>query len=329
MGVRRELDKLLRESEKAVLDVMQDNLAFIADGLIMKIMAKERGLSNSKKLDAVKGITAPGLNKYKTDLLDVLTVVAYESLRHAKKEVPKAKFKLSEVDYNEIKFVENPTAKKLKGKAVKHKRIETMWRKLPPKVRRRIKLQQELLVKTQLSDLEKAIYFQFGSSVERQEALGLLEADMQDKALDFIEGPSVRAGGPLTAHQTITEARSSFFTDKEVEKEIEAFEFINEYPVNRTPICEELNGRIFAKNDPDRFKFTPPLHFNCRSLILPIPNGKLKGRKIEKLKIKKSNEKYLQFSEKLKSFTEDQNAYDKITTSFTKTEPWKYSNDNS
>lgn len=320
MGTRRELDKLLRESEKAVLDVMQSNLAFIGDGLIKKIMAKERGLTNSTKLDAVKGITAPGLNKYKADLLDVLTVIAYETLRHTKKEVPKAKFKLSEINYNSIHFVENPSAKKLKGKAVKNKKIETMWKKLPPNVRRRIKLQQELLAKTQLADLEKAIYFQFGSSVERQEALSVLENDMKDKALDFIEGPSVRAGGNLTAHQAISEARSSFFTDKEVEKEIEAFEFINEYPVNRTPICEELNGRIFAKDDPDRFKFTPPLHFNCRSLIIPIPNGKLKNRKIEKLKIKPANEKYLQFSEKLKDFIKGQNAYDK------ETKAGKYSN---
>mgnify|MGYP001441311446 CR=1 FL=1 len=324
MGMRRELDRLLKDSESGVLDVMQSNLAYMADSLINNIMAKERGLSSSQKLDAVKGIRASGIDKYKKELLDVLTVIAYETLRHTKKEVPKAKFKLSEFDYESISFVESKTAKKLKGSAVKNKKIETMWKKLPPKVRRRIKLQQELLVKTQLSDLEKAIYFQYATSAEQDLALKELRKQMEENAEDFIDGPSVRAGAPLTAHQTIADARSSFFADPEVDKEIEAFEFINNYPVNRTPICEELNGTIFAKDDPNKFKFTPPLHWNCRSLIVPILIGDLKGRKIKKLKIKKANDKYLQFSEKLKRFSEDHEyAYNK------ESKAWQHSNYNS
>ena len=47
---------------------------------------------------------------------------------------------------------------------------------------------------------------------------------------------------------------------------------------------------------------------------------KLKNRKIEKLKIDPDNEKYLQFSEKLKDFIKGQNAYDK------ETKAGKYSN---
>ena len=139
MGVRKQLDLLLRDSETAVLDVMQSNLAFMADSLINKIMAKEKGLTPSTQLDAVKGLTASGTNDYKRELLDVLIVIAYETLRHTKKEVPKAKFKLSEIDYDSINFVESSTAKKLKGAPVKNKKVETMWKSLPPKVKRRIK----------------------------------------------------------------------------------------------------------------------------------------------------------------------------------------------
>ena len=84
MGVRKELDLLLKDSEKAVLDVMQSNLAFIGDSLINKVMAKESGLSNATKLDAIKGIKASGLDEYKDDLLDVLTIIAYETLRQTK-----------------------------------------------------------------------------------------------------------------------------------------------------------------------------------------------------------------------------------------------------
>ena len=324
MAIRRELDRLLKDSEDAVLDVMQSNLSYMADSLINKIMAKERGLTSSTQLDAVKGLTASGIDSYKRELLDVLTVISYETLRHTKKEVPKAKYKLSEIDYEEIRFVESDKVKKLKGRAVKNKKVETMWKKLPPKVRRRLKIQQELLVKTQLSDLEKAIYFTYTGRIEQNAALAVVRADMEEYALDFINGPSVRAGAPLTAHQAIGETRSAFFEDKEVKEEIEAFEFVNNYPVNRTPICEELNGTIFSPNDPNRFKFTPPLHWNCRSVIIPILIGDLKGRKVKKLGIKKSNEKYLQFSEKINKFSKE---YSDAHNYESKT--WEYSNYNS
>jgi SPP1 gp7 family putative phage head morphogenesis protein len=303
MAIRKELDTLLRDSEKAVLDVMQSNLSFVADTIINKVVAKESGLSDATKLDAIKGIKASGLDEYKKDLLDVLTIIAYETLRITKKEVPKAKFELSENEIYNIQFVESKKVKKATKKIKKtKKKVETMWDKLPAKVRRRIKTQQELLVTTQLSDLEKAIYFQYTTSIGQQRKINEVKKAMQNNAEDFIFGPSVNAGGPLSAAQTISEARSAFFTDPEVDKEIEAFEFLNNYPIDRTPICEELNGTIFSKDDPERFKFTPPLHWNCRSVIMPILNGDLKGRKIKKLKIKKENEKYLQFSEKLKHF---------------------------
>jgi len=319
MAIRRELDRLLKDSESGVLDVMQSNLAYMADSLINKLMAKEKGLSSSNQLDAVKGLTASGTNFYKKELLDTLTVIAYETLRHTKKEVPKATFKLAEIDFESIKFIESSKAKKLKGKSVKNKRIETMWKRLPSKVKKRIKFQQELLVKTQLSDLEKAIYFQFSTSIAQTKDLDKVRSELKDTAMDFIEGPSVRAGAPLTAHQAISESRNAFFDDPEVDKQIEAFEFVNNYIVNRTPLCEELNGTIFAKDDPNRFKFTPPLHFNCRSLILPILIDGLKGRKIKKLKIDKDNEKYLQFSEKVDLLTKGNEDAD-----YYKTETWQH-----
>ena len=33
--------------------------------------------------------------------------------------------------------------------------------------------------------------------------------------------------------------------DDDVRKEIAAFEFVNNYPKDRTPICSELNGKFF------------------------------------------------------------------------------------
>ena len=59
-------------------------------------------------------------------------------------------------------------------------------------------------------------------------------------------------------------------------------------------------------------------------MIVPILIGDLKGRKIKKLKIDKKNEKYLQFSEKIKRFSKD--LEDAL---YNRPKDWQYSNYNS
>ena len=37
-----------------------------------------------------------------------------------------------------------------------------------------------------------------------------------------------------------------------------------------TEVCASLDGRVFNVNDPDLTRLTPPNHFNCRSLLVPV-----------------------------------------------------------
>jgi len=37
-----------------------------------------------------------------------------------------------------------------------------------------------------------------------------------------------------------------------------------------TPICQSLDGQVFEIGDPDLGRFTPPLHYLCRSTVVPI-----------------------------------------------------------
>jgi len=38
-----------------------------------------------------------------------------------------------------------------------------------------------------------------------------------------------------------------------------------------TEVCRYMHGRTFRKTDPALQRFLPPLHFNCRSIIVPVP----------------------------------------------------------
>lgn len=40
-----------------------------------------------------------------------------------------------------------------------------------------------------------------------------------------------------------------------------------------TPVCRFLDGKIFKPDDPELHSLTPPNHFNCRSLVVPIMVG--------------------------------------------------------
>ena len=70
--------------------------------------------------------------------------------------------------------------------------------------------------------------------------------------------------------EMFNEARKTYWETDEIAKEIvEAYEFSAIMDDRVSAICESLDGKIFEKGDfIDRV--TPPLHFNCRSVLVPI-----------------------------------------------------------
>lgn len=254
-------NKQIKKAGDEIENVMQRNLASIADSIIKRLIKKAKSLPNSRMLDAVKGIKPSGLNIYKSDLKATMAVVASDALDYARNEIPKAK---------KVKLMEN-----------EERLLFGEFENLPPKIRKRIETSNQLLIGTQIADLEKAIFFQFNSSVVAEKDIKNIEYDVNEKAQSFIGGNSIKAGAAVTAANMVNEVRTAFFFSDEVLEEIEAFEFMNGDPVSA--VCTDLAGTIFSKNDPDAFKYTPPLHYNCKSWIRPILKLK-KGQEIKKLK---------------------------------------------
>lgn len=251
--------KQMTEAEKGLQQIMRSHLYKISSDLIKQAMKGD--------ITEIKNIEPRYAREYQSVMLEAMSAIANDSIDLARKEVPKAKkVQLSEFE------------------------------DLPPGLRKEIKAKAALLVDDQVSSLKKEIQFAYANNIDTTDSLNTVAMDLQEAADDYINGPSITAGANVTASSIVNEARNAFFFDEEVLEEIEAFEFKNGDPV--TPICTDLNGTIFAKDDPNMFRYTPPLHWNCASYIVPILNGNLKNREIEPLKpSSKKLESMIQFHE--------------------------------
>ena len=272
------INKDIARSKIEIESVMQKNLALIAESIIRQVMAKAKRLKPSNILKAIKNIKPTGANKYKSDLKAVLAVLSSDALDQARKEIPNAK---------KVKLMEN-----------EHRLLFGEFEKLPPDIRKRIETANQLLIGTQIADLEKALFFHFTSAVGSEKNLKEIESELNDKAESYILGQAIQAGSSVVAANVVNEARNAFFFKDDVLKEIEAFQFMNGDPVSQ--VCTDMAGTIFKKDDPNAIRFTPPLHFNCKSWIRPIISQKELNRSIA---ANKNNPKRADGIEKLKPST--------------------------
>lgn len=259
LAERNKPKKLIVSARDRLTTLMRESLTDIADDFVQDLAKAYRKAGKSSKVNSFKNIHPKGRNQYVRDLQDWLSEVGLKALNDVRKEIPKAKnVKLADFD------------------------------KLPKKVQKRIKAQSQLMVDTQLSDLEKALYFKFTANADY--SLGsdqLFEGGLQKTADAYVDGGSVLVGAANAAAEIVNESRNAFFFDDEVLQEVESFTFVNPAPVS--DICQDLAGRTFDKNDPEAEQYFPPLHHNCKSYL--VPNFVGSGKKIDKNGLEPSSAK--------------------------------------
>ncbi len=64
---------------------------------------------------------------------------------------------------------------------------------------------------------------------------------------------------------------------------IYAFQYTAVIDNRTTNICKSMHGRVIAKDDPDFYRFAPPLHTNCRSFWVEILNNEFIKPKISSI----------------------------------------------
>jgi SPP1 gp7 family putative phage head morphogenesis protein len=280
MAKKPKINKDIREAGKAVAEIMKEHLTEIAHDMIQQVVNKYKRLPESQNLNAISGLSPRGTRDYQDALKTALSVAALDALNNARKEVPNKKgIRLhGELRVDNIQLGE--------------------FERLPPKLQKKIQTTTQLLIGKQLGDLQKVIEFAYATAEEETDSEEQIMSDLNDSAIGWLDGTAIEAGASLNAATIINSARNAFFFDDSVLEEVDAFEFVNGDPV--TPICQDLAGTVFAKDDPSADRYFPPLHWNCKSYILPILKGNLGDREIEKLKPStKSLDDEVQFSEKL------------------------------
>lgn len=64
--------------------------------------------------------------------------------------------------------------------------------------------------------------------------------------------------------------RMNFFKSEGVNDVIESYQYSSIIDQDTSLFCLERDGQIILPSDPDFERITPPCHFNCRSLLIPI-----------------------------------------------------------
>lgn len=116
---------------------------------------------------------------------------------------------------------------------------------------------------------------------------GQQAADRLDQAfLPFLGDPKIGptattpAGGPLPAPRieniVRTESTRAYNMGRLVEARgiggdlMRGMQFSAVMDSRTTPVCQHLDGRVFKMGDPSLDALTPPLHFMCRSTLVPV-----------------------------------------------------------
>ena len=94
--------------------------------------------------------------------------------------------------------------------------------------------------------------------------------DRIDDAIGSEVLPHAATAIRTTVFEAINEARYELFASPEVSDFVEALEYSSILDGHTTEICQHMDGRTYGINSPIWQGYTPPLHFNCRSLLIAI-----------------------------------------------------------
>lgn len=223
---------------KEMTAVMAENMKLRGNRLVSQMMEIWRNTPKAQRRKKVNQLKVPGKNEYKAIIGDMLADVYVQATKGVKKELAVNGLKLAE---------------------------ESEIRNLPADSKAAGASQADLLVDSQDADLRKNLFFSFTSKADTLPTEAQMEANLSDVVKKYVEGASIRVAGPNAVANAVNLARNAVFQKKETLEKIESFIFTNPSP--EAPICIQLTGRVFTKEEYIISDKLPPLHHNCNSWI--------------------------------------------------------------
>jgi SPP1 gp7 family putative phage head morphogenesis protein len=133
----------------------------------------------------------------------------------------------------------------------------------------RAKAKAETLIESQIADIKKGVGLQYQSSVTQKDITDFELIQDLDGVSDKLVDTTFATGADVQASQLVNEARLDGANEASEESgdRIVSWTYVAIDDDVTTDLCKELNGHTFAEGDPLVNKYTPPLHFNCRSYM--------------------------------------------------------------
>jgi hypothetical protein len=150
--------------------------------------------------------------------------------------------------------------------------LEDLLNSLTPESRAKLKTEIEAVTQTQDDEFKKRMFFIASQKIDTTDSVDALVADMRKARDNYINSGAFKVVATNLVSGSVNTARNSVFQTPEVFEEIESFEIVNPSPV--APICKELAGRVFTK-DEYLTQDLPPYHHNCETTV----KAQLKGQK--------------------------------------------------
>ncbi len=223
---------LIIEASDDIVKTMEKNVKSIGLNLVDQYVTQWKKLPESQKIFAARKVKLKGKKEYEKELFEEFQKWSSKAINQAQKEVG--------IKLSEIKLAE--------------------FEDLDTKTRNRLKTESQLIVDTQLGDIETGTALVYNGALSETDSISIIEGDLKDEIDRQVGAPAVQTGSRNASAFIVNESRNAFFFTDDVIEQIQAFRFTNPAPVS--PICQDLAGRVFKSDDPEASRFFPPLHHN-------------------------------------------------------------------
>lgn len=260
----RMIEQLFNLNERMITAELKSQLINSRDALIKKVQRKDL---NMKLLQEIKSLSTTA--KFKKILTEYLLMIFEGGRNELANELRKVNFKKVQMSSHQ-------------KKQLLQYQTDNTPNFIPTAAIRLLRNKALQLASTTEGSILKDVKRALTTAIELGETGRQASSRLREVFEPYIgDTTKIRGDSQLQPHRleniVRTETTYAFNRGRLVEsrrKDIQEFMRGMQYSAildsRTTPVCQHLDGKIFEINDPELDTLTPPNHFQCRSLLVPV-----------------------------------------------------------